>query len=144
MQHKIQIIEQFLTKSNVRYYKLDSGKTFNFEVKVPEGSWVCRIILHERTGISIYSILPVSVHEKQLADLAIYLMKLNNERVVGNFELDTNYNEIKFKTFIDFESISFNERILERNILINNATMQKNISTLMNKSRKPKGAMLFF
>jgi hypothetical protein len=140
----IHSIENFFNNNKIQFNKLESGKTYNFEVKVPEGNWVCRLVLRERTGISIYSILPIIVDANKLSELAFYLMKLNNEIVIGNFELNNETNEIKFKTYIDAELNSINERLIERNVLINNATMQKYIKTIMQKSRRQKSVMFHF
>lgn len=144
MNNIIHSIENFFINNKIQFNKLESGKTYNFEVKVPEGNWVCRLVLRERTGISIYSILPIIVDQNKLSELAFYLMKLNNEIVIGNFELNNETNEIKFKTYIDAELNSINERLIERNVLINNATMQKYIKTIMQKSRRQKSAMFHF
>jgi hypothetical protein len=144
MNNIIHTIENFFINNKIQFNKLESGKTYNFEVKVPEGNWVCRLVLRERTGISIYSILPIIVDQNKLSELAFYLMKLNNEIVIGNFELNNETNEIKFKTYIDAELNSINERLIERNVLINNATMQKYIKTIMQKSRRQKSAMFHF
>lgn len=144
MNNLILTIENFLNNNKITFTKLDAGKTFNFEVNVPEGSWICRLNTREKSGISIYSILPVKFEQEKLSELAVYLMKLNAEVWVGNFELNPELNEIKFKTYIDAESISVNERIIERSILVNNAIMQKHAKTLFQKSKRQRSFAFHF
>ncbi len=144
MNNLILSVENFLYNHKISFTKLDSGKTFNFEINVPEGNWVCRLNTREKSGISVYSILPIKLENGKLAEIAIYLMKLNSEIMMGNFELNSELNEIKFKTYIDADSGSVNERIIERNILVNNAIMQKYVKTIIQKTLKQRSTSFYF
>lgn len=136
----LNIIEKYLQRIGVEYTIGSNQRTFSFEVQAPQGQWNCLLLLHGRAGIGFYSVLPFIVPQNQRAEIALYLMWLNNERVFGNFELDLETGEIRFKTYIDCESAPLNERMLDRTMLINVATMQKYLPQIMGQIRQPKQA----
>jgi hypothetical protein len=136
----LQIIEKYLQRIGVEYSIRDNDKVFDFEVQAPEGQWNCMLLLHGRAGIGFYSVLPIVVQEQQRAEVALYLMWLNNERVFGNFELDLETGEVRFKTYIDCECNPLTERMLDRTMLINVATMQKYLPKIIGEIRQIKVA----
>ena len=134
------IIEKYLQRIGVEYNLRNQNKAIDFEVEAPEGKWSCLMLLYGKTGIGFYSVLPTIVPASQRAEMAMYLMWLNNERVFGNFELDLETGEIRFKTYIDCESSPLNERILDRTMLINVATMQKYMPKIIGQIRQATAA----
>ena len=136
----LKIIKKYLQRIGVEYSTSNNNRTFSFEVEAPQGKWNCLLLLHGRTGIGFYSILPFIVPQTQRAEIALYLMWLNNERVFGNFELDLETGEIRFKTYIDCESSPLNERMLDRTMLINVATMQKYLPQILGQIRQVNAA----
>lgn len=132
----LHIIRKYLERIGVQYSLRDEQSVIDFSVEAPEGEWKCILLLHGRSGIGFYSVLPFIVPESQRAELALHLMWLNNERILGNFELDLVSGEIRFKTYIDCEIHGLNERMLDRTMLINVATMQKYLPKLRNQIRQ--------
>jgi len=100
----LKIIEKYLHRIGVDYSLRNHNKAIDFEVEAPEGKWSCMLYLYGRSGIAFYSIVPFIVPTTWRTEMALYLMWLNNERVFGNFELDMETGEIRFKTYIDCES----------------------------------------
>jgi hypothetical protein len=136
----LHIIKKYLERIGVEYQTREQGAVIDFEVEAPQGQWNCMLLLHGRSGIGFYSVLPFVVPESQRAELALHLMWLNNERVFGNFELDLVSGEIRFKTYIDCEGTALNERMLDRTMLINVATMQKYLPKLRHQIRQLNAA----
>ncbi len=131
---------KYLERIGVEYSLRNNQKVIDFEVAAPEGQWNCMLLLHGRSGIGFYSVVPFPVPEAERAEIALYLMWLNNERIFGNFELDLETGEIRFKTYIDCESNELNERMLDRTMLINVATMQKYLPKLRKQIRQLNAA----
>lgn len=118
------IIIDYLNKNSV-VYRNPIDNIFEFDIENLDGNWKCQIVLKGNAGINIFAVFPDCIPQDELAESALYLMWLNRERVFGNFELDLKTNQILFKTYIDCENIHFNERVLDRTLFINTATMHK-------------------
>ncbi len=102
------------------------------------GAWKCVIEILSDSEASIYSIFPMTVPPKQRHDVAMYLMQLNCQRVFGRFELDLDSGEIKFKTHIDCTHVPFSDKILDKTLFINMATVQKYIPEFLAKLNHTK------
>lgn len=71
--------------------------------------WVCLLRVFEQTErVLVYSLLPDSVPEAQRSDLALMLTQINYGLIVGNFEMDLDDGEIRYKTSLDVEGILLN------------------------------------
>lgn len=70
------------------------------------GRWLCVAhILEEQKQIMFYSILDVLVPEDKIYKVAEYVSRANFGLYIGNFELDWDDGEIRFKTAIDVDGI---------------------------------------
>lgn len=82
--------------------------------------WTCLIRVFEKTErILVYSILPTPVADSERPQLALMLTQINYGLILGNFELDLQDGEIRYKTSIDVEGMTLNNTIL-RNLLYGN------------------------
>lgn len=82
--------------------------------------WVCLLRVFEQTErVLVYSLLPDNVPEVQRPDLALMLTQINYGLIVGNFEMDLDDGEIRYKTSLDVEGILLNSTII-RNLLYGN------------------------
>lgn len=105
-----------------------------FDVSTSKGTWQCLILASRtknmRNGVGFYSTLPTRVPQLLRNQMAMFLMCLNNDRILGNFELDPETGDLHFKTYIDFDHNGFSEKAVERNMLINISIMQEHIPKL--------------
>ncbi len=82
--------------------------------------WTCLVRVFEQTErLLVYSILPANVPEAQRHDMALMLTQINYGLIVGNFELDIQDGEIRYKTSLDVEGITLNSTVI-RNLLYGN------------------------
>jgi len=67
------------------------------------GIWICegRVDPHER--VIFYSVAPEPVPETRRAAVSEYLTRAKAGLAVGNFELDLDDGQLRFKTSLDFE-----------------------------------------
>lgn len=134
------IIKKYLQRIGVDYSTRENDRAIDFRVEAPQGEWSCLMMLYGGSGVAFYSIVPFIVPQHWRVEMAVYLMWLNNERVFGNFELDMETGEIRFKTYLDCEGSGLNERMLDRTMLINVATMQKYLPKIRNQAQQVKAA----
>lgn len=130
------MVQKYLERIAVPYQIRENKQVFDFEVDAPEGHWACMLLLCGRSGIAFYSVLPFKVPEENRSELALYLMQINNERIFGNFELDQQTGEVRFKTYIDTEAQQLSERMLDRCLLINVSCMQKFLPRIKSKIKQ--------
>lgn len=84
------------------------------------GSWQCMIRVFSQTQrIVVYSLLPDVVPDSERLRLAQMLSRINYGLVLGNFELDLDDGEVRYKTSLDAEDMTLNLTIL-RNLVYGN------------------------
>ena len=68
------------------------------------GSWSCFVRTREDTGqITVHSICPRTAPEATREAVAEFLTRLNYGLIIGNFEMDLDDGEVRYKTSIDVE-----------------------------------------
>ncbi len=131
----IQQISNYFKRIGVDHAMDKEREALSFDVDTQTGSWQCLVLLHRqdrgRCSVGFYSTLPLQVPKSLRTDTALYLMCLNNARICGSFELDPQTGDLHFKTYTDFDSYHFSERVIERNMLVNISTMQEYMPRLM-------------
>ena len=79
----------------------------------------------------MYSVLPVFAPPAKKDEVAAFITRANFGMIIGNFELDYEDGEVRYKTSVDLEDVS-ELRILLRNMIYSNVlTMDKYLPGLM-------------
>jgi len=78
-----------------------------------------------------YSIVPVRVPEEQRMPIAELLSRINYGLNIGNFELDMNDGELRYKTSIDVEGGELSAKMAETLITVNISTADRYFPALM-------------
>lgn len=114
-------------------YSLVEGRTVyktGFEGK--NGQFTCYAQERaEQEQLVFYSVFPVRTPENQHAAVAEFLTRANYGMIIGNFELDYNDGEIRYKTSVDIEDVSLSEPLVRHLIYANVLTMDKYFPGLM-------------
>lgn len=80
-----------------------------------DGAWTCYVRAREpEQQLVFYSVHPRSSAPARLAEVAEFLHRVNYGTIIGNFELDCDDGEIRFKTSIDAEGESLTDVQLEK------------------------------
>lgn len=122
-----EFIKKYLQRIGIEYNILQAGRALDFQVDSPEGQWACLISVYESTGVGIYSLLPENIEKSQRSHLALFITMLNNERLLGNFEMDLRSGDLRFKTYLDCSVDTLSELQLEKALLVNLSAMQKHL-----------------
>lgn len=97
-----------------------------FSHKGKNGQWVC--IAHARESESrfvFYSIGLAAVPEERRPALALFLTRANYGLIIGNFEMDLDDGEVRFKTSIDVEDDRLSTALLRHLVDVNIEMMDK-------------------
>lgn len=82
-------------------------------------------ILLRKTYYSVRVCLNNNVEEKYLQQVSEYIHRVNFGLNNGNFELDFEDGEIRYKTFVSFDNIELSKDIIEDSILLPLAMFKK-------------------
>jgi hypothetical protein len=96
------------------------------------GTWQCFTCVDEAKGwLSFFSIFPANVPSAKRSDVAEYLTRANYGLVIGNFEMDYDDGEVRFKTSIDVEGGELTSVMVENVVRTNLVLMDRYFPGLM-------------
>ncbi len=98
----------------------DNTVTFRIFVKGHKGEWPCMVRCFENTSrVLVYSLYPDQVPEHLRSRMSELICRINYGLILGNFEMDWDDGELRYKTSIDVEGFGLNSTIL-RNLVYGN------------------------
>ena len=96
--------------------------TMNFEGQ--NARWTCYTQVCEgRQQFVFYSLCPVIIPEDKRADVQEYLTRANHGLIIGNFEMDLDEGEVRYKTSFDCENVPVTPALFKNAIYPNLAMM---------------------
>ena len=94
--------------------------------------WTCWAQAREDTGqIVFYSVAPVAIPADKRPALAEYITRANYGLIVGNFEMDFDDGEFRYKTSIDLEGVGPDPALFVPLVYANVATMDRYLPGVM-------------
>ncbi len=128
----LDIIKNYLDKKEWRYSKLEKANVLVFGIGGKNGSFQCIAqLIEEHYQFLFLSICGSNTPSNKRNDMLILLNHINHGLITGNFEMDNNDGEVRFRTSIDYENILLNEDVVEQLIMSNIISMDKNLPFLM-------------
>jgi hypothetical protein len=128
-------VVDFLTEDGWKYTILEEDNdllALTLSFKGRQGSWQCfAIVDEEKHWLRFYSILPVHVPEDKRLDMAEFISRANYGLMLGNFEMDFNDGELRFKSSIDAEGGELVKQMIDNLLRSNLVTMDRYFSGLM-------------
>ena len=92
---------------------LEGRTTLTMRVTMPAGTWDVFVDVREtESQLTIYSVAPFNVPKEKLADMAEFQARINYGLIIGNFEMDWDDGEIRFKTSLDFKNDRLSDTLL--------------------------------
>lgn len=84
------------------------------------GKWVCYAQAREQQQQFVfYSVLPVNVPEERRPAVAEFITRANYGMIIGNFEMDFDDGEVRYKTSIDVEGASLIPPLIRQMVYAN-------------------------
>ena len=116
----------FLQEDQWRYEEIPGELAVRFSFSGKNARYECFGQANEDHEIFVfYSIVPIRVTEEQRQIVAELLARINYGLNIGNFELDMNDGEIRYKTSIDVEGGELTRRMVETLIAVNISTTDR-------------------
>ena len=100
------LLKTFFDDDNWSYAEIAEDSALQLAFRGQHGRWNCYAKAREaQSQIVFYSIAPVVVSEEQLSHITKFIIRANSGLIVGNFELDLDDGEIRYKTSLDLEGL---------------------------------------
>ena len=107
-----------------------TAMSMNFQGQ--NGRWGCIGRVEEQKEIVLfYSYLPVKVPEDKRPIMGDFLTRANYGLYIGNFEMDFNDGEVRFKTSLDVEGDRLSFDLMKRLVYNNVGVMDKYLPGIM-------------
>lgn len=99
------IAYKYFTDDEWYFVQLDSRPVLQMSYQGSNGKWTCYADANdEKHTFCFYSVCPINIPEEFRQSAAEYIARANYGLRIGNFELDFNDGEVRFKTSIDVEN----------------------------------------
>jgi hypothetical protein len=99
---------------------LSDGSILEIGFQGENGQWTCMAqVREEQAQFLFYSICPVVAPRDRRLAVAEFLTRANYGMLVGNFELDFNDGEIRYKTSIDVGDGSLSTALVQQMVYAN-------------------------
>jgi hypothetical protein len=96
------------------------------------GQWACYARVREdQSQVSFHSVCPVNAQEKTLLAMAEFLTRANFGLIIGNFEMDFDDGEIRYKTSADVEGIELQPIFIKNLVYANVVIIDKYLPGIM-------------
>jgi hypothetical protein len=113
-----EIVREFLD-SHEWFYQEKSDE-LGFSIEVEDYRLFCAFhISEENKQIIFHSFFPIKIPSNKSKAVIMLLNNINCETTVGNFELDTNTGNVRYRTSLDVENTELNNHLLENMLLAN-------------------------
>ncbi len=90
------------------------------------GQWNCTGYVHEQLDQFVFfSVAPVTAPTERRSAVAEFITRANHGLHIGNFELDYDSGEIRYKTSIDVEGDQLSEALVRQLVMTNVSTMDR-------------------
>ncbi len=122
----------FMEEEDWKYEILEGESVLRFNFKGRSGRLLCYADVEEQKDwLIFYSYLPVNTPSDKLPAMAELICCANRGMRIGNFELDFEDGEIRYKTSIDIEGGELTDKMIHNLLQANLSTMDRYFSAIM-------------
>lgn len=122
----------FFKKDEWSINQIENQPIIQVSFQGENGSWNCSARAREQQQQAVfYSIFPVNIPENQRTSIAEFITRANAGTIIGNFELDFDDGEIRYKTSIDIEGDNLSFALIKNLVYANVSMMDEYFAGLM-------------
>ena len=127
-----QVLVQFLNEEKFKFELEEDSKIATLFISGSSGTWMGLAKVDEdNEQMVFYSIIPSRVAPEIRPIVMEYITRANYNLIMGNFEMDLEDGEIRFKTSIDFSGEKLTKRLVKNIIFYNLIAMDRFLDGLM-------------
>ena len=121
-----QAVINFFTQDDWTFTRIQGEQALRLAFQGDNGAWNCYAkAREEQEQFAFYSICPGLAPESKRAAVAELIARANYGLIVGNFEMDFDDGEIRYKTSIDIAADELNSEIIKRLVYANVTMMDE-------------------
>ena len=122
--------EHFFRDDNWNFERHPDRAVLRLPFSGKNGRWMC--FAQERNNqLLFYSVASVNAPEEKRAEIAEFVTRANYGMAIGNFELDYNDGEIRYKTSVDVDDGELSKNLVKPAVYVNCLMMDKYLPGLM-------------
>ena len=116
----------YLDKNKIQHAVLEENKVVTFSTRTENGNFQCIADVDETINTFLfYTMLGIFIPESKRLIVCELLARINYGIIIGNFEMDMDDGEIRYKTSIDYEGSELTDKNID-NIMSANLSMVDN------------------
>jgi hypothetical protein len=120
------VINKFFTDNEWYFMRLDDRPVLQMGFQGKNGKWTCYASVDEEQRIFFfYSVCPIVIPEENRPAVAEFTTRANYGMKIGNFELDYNDGEVRYKTSVDVDNVPFVPQLISNMVYANVWTMDR-------------------
>ncbi|MEA4909462.1 MAG: YbjN domain-containing protein [Chloroflexi bacterium] len=120
------LMHKFFIDDEWYFMQLDNRPILQMGFQGKNGKWTCYSQVNEDQDLFFfYSVCPVNVPEEKRSAVAEYITRANYGLKIGNFEMDYQDGEVRYKTSIDVENDRLNQALISNLVYANLWTMDR-------------------
>jgi len=136
----------------INFFEVDDWKVQKFEADQAvgagfageNGKWKCYAKCREaQSQVIFYSLYPITIEKENISDVIEFITRANYGMILGAFELDVDYGDLRYRAGIDVEGDELSFALLKNLIYYNLETMDKYfpfVEKVVGKSVSPEEA----
>ncbi|MBE9044997.1 YbjN domain-containing protein [Pleurocapsales cyanobacterium LEGE 10410] len=121
-----EVMLDFFVEDNWDYYWWEEGETLQLQCQVKNGRLTCYArAIDDKEQFVFYALCPLTAPEDKRNKIARFITRVNYGMAIGNFELDFDDGEIRYKTSIDVEGDRLSVALIKQAVYLNILTMDR-------------------
>ena len=114
------LIVNFFREDNWQFIKLEGQTVLRLAFEGKNSKWDCYAqAIEKKQQFVFYSVCPIQVPQEKRQAIAEFITRANYGMIIGNFELDFNDGEIRYKTSIDVEGDRLTSALIKQIVYAN-------------------------
>ncbi len=121
-------VHTFLDGEGIKHQLLEGATALRFGFKTEENQWICMAEVREAQDVLLFaSILPKHTEEAHRAAMAELLTRINYGLTIGNFEMNYEHGEVRYRTSLDLEGSEVAPTLIRQLLYANLSTVSRYI-----------------
>jgi hypothetical protein len=126
------VVVKFFEEDNWNFNWLEGMSVLSVPFTGKSGRWMCYAQAREdQEQFVFYSVGPVNAPPERQAAVAEFITRANYGMIIGNFEMDYNDGEIRYKTSIDVEGDGLTAELIKQLVYANVIIMDRYLPGIM-------------
>lgn len=109
----LKALEDFFTEDDWAFGRVENRPILRMGFSGQNGNWTCYAQAREEDEqFLFYAICPLTIPENRRSAVSEYLTRANYGMVVGNFEMDLDDGEVRFKSSVDVQDVELSPALV--------------------------------